>query len=151
MSAGRAIASRGNAGAPERAFDARSDTYWVSVERGQGIKNQAWIGYAFGEPQAVRRIIIEQTTNPPFRQDFVNVEKSEDGIVWMPAAGDGPARLKGPRSTIKLPAGTPSRFWRLVAAADNAVADGHAWTPGEINLFVAGPTENSLDGSPIRP
>jgi hypothetical protein len=136
LAGGRPISSGEDTGSPEKAFDGQSDTFWISPERGTDVKSRAWIGYAFALPQAVRRIRVMQTTTPPYRQDFVLVEKSIDGHNWQAAASHS-FRLKSAVGWINLPAGEAARYWRLVAAGDNAKLPEHAWTPLEIALFVS--------------
>src|SRR5712691_10371264 len=133
---GSAIASGEAAGSPEQVFDDNPETFWTSAERGTQVKHRAWIGYAFAEPQTIRRIHVEQTTNPGFRQDLVRVEKSLDGGVSWVAAAPGPARLKGAATWVDLPEGEPARLWRLVAAGDNATAENEAWTVTGLAFFV---------------
>ena len=72
---GTAIASSDGFGSPDRAFDGRSDTFWISAERGPEVKYHAWIGYALTAPQSVRRIQVKQTSNMPYRQDLVRVKR----------------------------------------------------------------------------
>lgn len=139
-SAGMPVASGNNAGNPDKAFDGDTATFWFSAERGGGVKDQAWIGYAFAEPQIVRQIHIDQPPNPFYRQDLVRVEKSVDGETWEPVFPE-PVRLSGPTSEIDLPAGAPARLWRLVAAADNAKDETHAWAVNELKFFAATPVE----------
>jgi FkbM family methyltransferase len=124
---GQAIASDGNAGSPDRAFDGDPETFWVSSERGSDVRGNAWIGYAFDTPQTVRQIRIEQSTNAPFRQDYVRVEKSLGGQTWQQAA-IGPFYLAGKTALIDLPEGEPATSWRVIAAGENAVDLEHAWT-----------------------
>jgi hypothetical protein len=123
--------------APERAFDGCDESFWVSSQRGTSVKGEAWIGYAFADPQAIRRIRIAQTSNPPFRQDVVRVEKSTDGESSWIAAAPGPFRIDGATSWIDLPSGDPARRWRIIAAGDNASDLEHAWSVYEISFFQA--------------
>jgi hypothetical protein len=135
--AGTPISSGGDAGSPDRAFDGSSDSFWVSAERGDAIKDNAWIGWHFSTPQAVEHIRIEQPANPLYHQELVRVEKSlDDGKTWV-AAAPGPFQLHGKESWIDLPAGDAASFWRLVAASDNAGAKRDAWAVIELNFYPA--------------
>src|SRR6266700_2300476 len=111
-------------------------SFWISAERGTQVKDRAWIGYAFAEPQAIGRIRVDQTTNPGFRQDLVRIEKSLDGGVTWAAAAGGAFRLRGATDWIDLPASEPARLWRLVAAGDNASAVDEAWTVTGLAFFI---------------
>jgi|SRR6266567_371797 len=146
LAGGLAIASGDGAGSPERAYDGNPQTFWISAERGTGVKDQAWIGYAFAEPQAIRRIRLDQTSNPGFRQDLVRVEKSLDGGLTWVAAARAPAQLRGESDWIDLPEREPARLWRLIAAGDNATESRHAWTPFRILFLVA-----QTPGPPDKP
>ena len=128
------IASADGYGSPDHAFDKNSDSFWISAERGTAVKDRAWIGCAFAKSEPVRRILITQPVNPPYRQDAVRVEKSDDGKEWLPAL-PGPIVVRGYPSAIDLPPASAARFWRLVAAADNAKTNEHAWTVIEIALY----------------
>lgn len=134
---GEPISSGYGLDVPGRAFDGDKDTFWVSSQRGAAVKDDAWIGYAFAEPTAVRRIRVEQTSNPPFRQDLTRVEKSIDGGSSWIAAAPGPFRVQGESSWIDLADGEPATHWRIVAAGDNASDPEHAWSIYEISFFLA--------------
>jgi hypothetical protein len=97
---GTPIASGDGYGSPDCAFDDDPATFWVSAERGSTVKGNVWIGYEFGAPVTLRRILVEQTTNRPYRQDLVQVEKSVDGgKSWVPAAAM-PFKLTGEKTWI---------------------------------------------------
>jgi hypothetical protein len=132
---GKAIAGGIELSTAERAFDSDPTSFWVSEQRGVAVKGAAWIGYTFPEPRKVRRIRLTQTTNPPFRQDLVQVEKSlNEGLQWTPAA-PGLFRLSGEVSWIDLADNGPALSWRIIAAGDNAVDPEHAWSVYEIAWF----------------
>src|SRR5207237_6486058 len=107
LGGGSAIASGDGSGSPQHVFDGDPQTFWISAERGTQVKDQAWIGYAFAEPQTIGRIRVDQTTNPGFRQDLVRVEKSLDGGVTWAAAAGAAFRLRGAAECIELPTGEP--------------------------------------------
>jgi hypothetical protein len=142
---GEPISSGYGSDTPERAFDGSEDSFWVSPQRGAAVAGEAWIGYAFGEPQAVQRIRLRQTSNPPFRQDVVRVENSVDGGSSWTAAAPGPFRLRGDTSWLDLPVGDAARHWRIVAAGDNATDPGHAWSIYEIAFFRAADADVSTE------
>jgi hypothetical protein len=126
--AGIPIASGDCLGSPDRAFNGTADTFWISAERGGAVKGHAWIGCAFAAPVDIRQIRLTQTTNHPFRQDVVRIEKSQDaGVTWAPAAST-PFKVIGGVSEIDLPGGEPAQCWRVVAAGDNATTSDHAWS-----------------------
>jgi len=142
---GGGIAS-GGAGSPQSAFDGNQETFWVSGERGQAVRGQAWLGYGFAAPQAVRQIRIRQTSNPRFRQDLVAVEKSMDaGATWLPAASNL-VRLPGSIAHIDLPEGEPARLWRVVAAGENAVSPEDAWSVFELGFYAP---EDKINRPPV--
>ncbi len=146
LDGGGAIASNGGAGSPQSAFDGNQETFWVSGERGQAVRGQAWLGYGFAAPQAVRQIRIRQTANPRFRQDLVAVEKSVDGgATWLPAASN-PVRLPGSIGRIDLPEGEPARLWRVVAAGGNAVSPEDAWSVFELGFYAP---EDKINRPPV--
>lgn len=135
LEGGEALASAGNGGAPDRAFDGDPESFWISVERGREVQGQSWIGYRFAEPRKVRWIRIEQSTRSHFRQDAVRVEKSADGgETWVPTVAE-PVRLVGQRGWIDLPNGTPAELWRLAAAGDNTADPEDAWTVIDVRFF----------------
>ena len=72
----------------------------------------------------------------PARSQKSHDEKSSDGEGWVTAT-PGPFRLSGATDWIYLPESEPARFWRLVAAGDNATSPEHAWSPLGITFFVA--------------
>jgi hypothetical protein len=126
MSGGTPISSGGSA---DRVFDHNPDTFWVSPERGEAVKGNAWVGFAFDKPTAVRCIRIDQTDNPPYRQNLVRIETSNDGHSWS-SISPGPLRLAGRRAWIDVPdSQQPVRMWRIVAAGDDASNSEDAWTP----------------------
>lgn len=148
---GEPISSGYGSDTPEHAFEGGRDSFWVSSQRGAAVKDDAWIGYAFAEQQAVRRIRIEQTSNPPFRQDVVRVEKSaNDGVSWL-SAGPGPVRLRGDDTWLDLPIGEPARHWRIVAAADNATDPEHAWSVYAISFFEAVESDPGTGADAVNP
>jgi formylglycine-generating enzyme required for sulfatase activity len=147
ITGGKPIASGDNSGSPERAFDGQTDTMWISAERGNQVKAHAWIGYQLANPKAVRWIRIQQPTNPPYRQDMVRVESSSDGISWSPAA-ESAFQLVGETAWIYLPKAEPARFWRLVAAADNATAPEYAWVVVELGLY---PARGDMESDSVSP
>src|ERR1700722_7176659 len=147
---GAPIASANGFGSPDRAFDHNSATFWISAEHGAAVKDHAWIGARFAEEREIRRLRVEQSTNHPYRQDLVRVEKSVDhGETWV-AAAPGPFRLNGPVDWIDLPAGEATRWWRIVAAGDNATTADHAWCVLEINFFAASPALTAVANPPAK-
>jgi hypothetical protein len=137
------ISGGDGSGAPERALDANPETFWISPERGSAVKDRAWIGVQFKEPEAIRQIHIEQTTNQPYRQDLVRLQKSvDDGETWEDTS-PGLFRLTGAISEIDVAAGEPAKLWRLVAAADNATEEKDAWAVIDLKFFVAAETQKA--------
>jgi hypothetical protein len=137
LEGGRPISSGDDAGSPNRAFDGRNDTFWISAERGENVRDQAWIGYAFAAPQVIRRITIVQPGNPVNRQDFVIVEKSRNnGKSWI-TVSPAPHRAEGATTEIDLPDGDAASMWRVVAAGANAKSRGDAWALIEAEFYVA--------------
>jgi hypothetical protein len=117
-----------------QAFDGRKDTWWESKLRGTAVKGAAWIGLAFDHPRKVTRVKLIQTTSKPFRQDAVMVQYSEHGSDWKNAMGR-PVDTVADQVRIDLPLDLPKvRYWRVVAAADNAISQAHAWTPIEVTF-----------------
>jgi hypothetical protein len=139
LAGGRAIASARSLGNPPLAFDKDPSTFWISSERGVGVKDHAWIGYSFAAPQTVRQILIEQSGQSRYRQDLIRVEKSvDDGKRWL-AVGSAPFELHGVTDRILLPETAPARLWRVVAAGNNAVTPEDAWTVVELAFFSIDP------------
>src|SRR5437868_2004960 len=150
LTAGSAIASGDGFGSPANALDGDPQTFWVSAERGTGVKDHTWIGYAFAEPQSIRRIRLVQTSNSGFRQDFVRIEKSlDEGANWV-AAAPAPVQLRGYLDWIDLAESAPARLWRLVAAGDNATTSEHAWTVIGLEFLVLDSPEPGMTAVPAE-
>ena len=140
-SVGSAMASGDGAGDPRRAFAENADVFWISAERGNAVKDNAWIGFEFAAATAVRRICVKQTDNYSFRQDLVRVEHVlEGGGPWC-AAASNPFRLDGCAGWIDLPVCPAARGWRIVAASDNATGPEHAWTVTSVEFYTPSPME----------
>jgi len=61
---------------PHHVFDGDPERFWISAERGTKVKDHAWIGYAFGEPQTIG---ASASTRPQSRvRRTAWVEKSLD-------------------------------------------------------------------------
>jgi len=156
LAGGAPIASSGDSGAPQHAFDGHSGTFWGSTERGPQVKHRAWLGYAFAEPEAVRSLRLAQTSNRPYRQDRVMVQASLDGgLSWQDIVPEPVALSDGQISVVELPDSAPAAsLWRVVAAGDNAKSPGDAWTVYELGFYVD-PAERiryaelPLEGEPI--
>lgn len=140
MSGGAAIGSGGNAGYPHYAFDQDQTNYWVSPERGSGVKGNAWVGYAFKRPESVARLRLIQPRNLENRQDLVMVQASQDGGATWYNALPKPEKIRAGRESviIDVPESSPATHWRVVAMADNAVELGHAWAVLGIEFLVRG-------------
>jgi hypothetical protein len=147
LTGGRAIASDRNFGNPPLAFDKDPSTFWISSERGIHVKDHAWIGFAFATPQAVRQILIEQSSQSRYRQDLIRVEKSIDGGMNWLAVG-APFALHGVTDQILLPETVPAKLWRVMAAGDNAVAPEDAWTVVELAFFAVDTKASARRQSP---
>ena len=139
---GTPMASGDNAGVPGRAFDGDPETAWVSVEHGAAIDGNAWLGYAFSEPQVVRRMVVAQPINPVYRQDRIRVQSSRDGgLNWVDVLPN-PAHLFDDEETsvIKLPESDPASCWRIVAAdptIDTPIGPKLAWKVEEFVFFAS--------------
>ena len=134
VSDGQPLASSDNSGSPTKAFDNDKATFWLSAEHGAQIKDHAWIGYKFAKPMKVGWIRIDQTNNPPFREDLVRVESSNDGETWTPALPE-PVHLVGTTDWIYLPSSSPASIWRVVAA-DDSTPPRDTWAVIELGLYV---------------
>lgn len=131
---GEPIASGNDASA---VFNADTQIWWVSPERGSNVRNNAFVGCAFPEPVHVRLINLTQTSNKPFRQDRVRIERSVDGGETWSRVRSRPFFLRGTRSSIRLAASGPATHWRVMAAGRNATSELHAWTPIQVEMFEA--------------
>ena len=134
VSDGQPLASSDNSGSPAKAFDNDKATFWLSAEHGAQIKDHAWIGYKFAKPMKVGWIRIDQTNNPPFREDLVRVESSNDGETWTPALPE-PVHLVGTTDWIYLPSSSPASMWRVVAA-DDSTPPRDTWAVIELGFYV---------------
>jgi hypothetical protein len=134
---GVAIASGGVSTGPERSFDGRLDTFWISPERGTDVKGHAWIGYSFAIPRAINRVRLIQTNGPAIRQDRVMIQASRDGgTTWTNELPEPAILFDEDTSIINLGETRPARDWRILAAGDNATRPEDAWAPLEIEFFV---------------
>ncbi len=139
---GQALSSGGGFGSPERAFDGQSDTFWVSPERGP---DNAWLGFAFPAQQWIGRLVLTQTNNAGFRQDLVEVQyRDGDDEEWASAV-IARIPIDENKSFIDLREPVRARQWRVLARADNAVDETHAWTPLSLEFF--SPVGQSRNGS----
>lgn len=111
-----------------RAFDGRTETWWSSGEQGPAVRNGAWIGAAYDQPVRLAHVVLQQTPNPPFRQDAIRIQWSDDGANWTDLSQQVP--VVADLADIPVFAPRAARHWRLMAAGDNAdrVAGGN-WTP----------------------
>lgn len=129
------LSSGANQGA-NHTFDRNTNQFWISPEHGEEVAGNAWIGLDAGEPMRVTRLRLVQTSNPPFRQDRVDVEVAEQPEgPWrrvLPAPVDTPEDIRD----IFIKDSVVARCWRLVAAGNNARLPEHAWTPLRIEVFV---------------
>ena len=122
-------------GSPEKAFDSNPAAFWVSPERGTGVKGNAWIGIGFDTPRVLYRIEIEQPTDLMYQQSQVLVQSTQDGSHWTTVMPANIVRTK-PMGVITLPEPTsPATRWRLVADSDNQVANNQAWAITKIRFF----------------
>lgn len=113
-------------------FDGNEQSFCISAQLGAAVQGAAWFGYQFDTPYAVRRVRVLQSNNPPFRQDAVIVDRSDDGVTWVPAM-TAPASLPYGHDLVYVPEGPPARYWRVRAMAPNAAANAQAaWTPMEL-------------------
>ncbi|WP_341913731.1 hypothetical protein [Ferrovibrio terrae] len=110
------IASSG-ADTASRLEDGNPGTWWLSEERGLGIKNHAWVGVRFAQPARVGSIYLTQSIMSRFRQDNIAVQYSDDGLSWQDAIP--PVLLSGPLSLIEISNGPTACYWRLVALDEN--------------------------------
>lgn len=113
------------------AFDGNPTTSWVSPEHGHAIKGRSWIGFYFPTATNVAAIRLLQTWNPPYHQNWVNVQQSDDGTTWH-SVGRGPIRSSDDLSLLVLAKAPPARFWRIVAASDENVTDDSTWAVVEV-------------------
>jgi hypothetical protein len=124
-------------GSAHHAFDPDPLTFWISPMRGTRVKDQAFIAYRFPHPVHIRRIVLHQSNNRPYRQDRVRVQYSSDGGVTWRNAARTPLEVVGPVADLRLGRNRPAADWRLVAASDNATEESHAWTPMFIEMMAA--------------
>jgi hypothetical protein len=120
----------------------------MSSERGNDVKNRAWIGYAFAFPQAIRRIRLEQQTYSPWRQDWVRVQASRDGgTSWIDALPEPVDLREQIVGQISLPELAPAALWRILAVSDNASESNQEWRPLELEFLVA---DTAVQNNPLR-
>ena len=137
---------------PTAVFNSDTQVWWVSPERGEAVRRNSYVGCVFDEPKHIRMILLTQTSNKPFRQDRVRIERSTDGGETWSRVRSRPFFLRGTRSTIGLAASGPATHWRVVANGRNARSDLHAWTPIQVEMFEARPfgqTWALLLGKPV--
>jgi len=135
MEGGRALSSGEGYGAPQRAFDRRSDTFWVSQERGALVRDNAWLGFEFPARERIGRLVLTQPNNAGFRQDLVEVQYGDrDDEEWCSAVL---ARIPRDETKSFIDLREPVRAcqWRVVARSDNAIEEAHAWTPVSLEFF----------------
>ena len=131
---GKPIASGGD---PQRAFSADPALFWLSPEKGSGVKGNAWIGIAFDIPGLPKRIELEQPTDPMYQQDGVLVQSSQDGTHWMTVTTANTTQTK-PVAVMLLPeTATPAPYWCLLADSDNQLAKNQPWAVTKIRFYVS--------------
>ncbi len=131
---GEPISSGGN---PYPAFDDDPHSFWISPEKGADVRGKAYIGCRFPYPVHIRRVVLEQTTNTPFRQDLVRIQSSADGGQTWRDVTKSPLRVHAKVADIRLPRSGLAAQWRILAAGSNAQTGEHAWTPVRVEMMAA--------------
>ncbi len=122
---------------PERLgllVDGSLETFWVSGESGQSVRDHAWIGYQFAAPASVGEIVLLQTNVHEYRQDKVAVEtRNSPDEDWCRIA-DFDLVAGAVESKMRIFSPHQATTWRIVACGENATAPSHRWTPLGIGL-----------------
>lgn len=116
------------------AFDGHDDTHWMSERTDPDIAVKAWLGFDFGQGEAVRvdRIVLQQWQNPMQRSqvDSVLLQYSHLGFQHEAHTAAELDLELGCLSHQYLVKGAPkARYWRILA---NGPTKGGYW--GVVNL-----------------
>jgi hypothetical protein len=110
-----------------QAFDNNTDTFWISSQTGAAVNGVAWVGYNFGSPKVIRKVVLSMPA-PNYIADSIKIQASTNGDIWIDqltvnglSAGGG-----GGLYTALIPPNAGYSYWRVLANANTVTGYGMA-------------------------
>ena len=122
---GGAVVSGGTASGNCFDINHTVNTGWVSTQTGVGISGVAYIGYNFGVPRQITRVVYTNSSTATGNPTSVVAEWSNDGATWTPISTHTLGADSGATNVLTISAYNAANYFRLLANANLAV--GQPW------------------------